>query len=109
MLVSNAMAIYHGIFNLIKSRYSSKLPWYFYNTGQNYHNILTLEKGGATVNYCNSFITLAPGEFERQKVGRSEWQGVKPLIFKISEDYTGNCPMLMLTNTVEPASWANFS
>jgi hypothetical protein len=31
-------------FNLRKSGYSSKLPWYFYNTGQKYQGILTLEK-----------------------------------------------------------------
>ncbi len=61
------------------------------------------------VNYCDSFITLAPGEFESKKIGKSEWQGVKPFIFLISEDYTGNCAMLMLTKTVEPASWADFS
>ncbi len=61
------------------------------------------------VNYCDSFITLAPGEFERQKVGKSEWQHVNPLTFVIPEDYTGNCAMLMLTKTVEPASWADFS
>jgi hypothetical protein len=47
-------------FNLRKSRYCSKLPWYFYNTGQKYHGILTLEKGGTTVNYRGIFITLAP-------------------------------------------------
>ena len=40
--------------------YHRKLPWYFYNTGQKYHGILTLEKGGTTVNYCSIFITLAP-------------------------------------------------
>jgi hypothetical protein len=61
MLVSNTMVIYHGIFNLRKSRYCSKLPWYFYNTGQTYHGILTLEKGGTMVNYCSIIITLAPG------------------------------------------------
>ncbi len=32
----------------------------FYNTGQTYHGILTLEKGGTTVNYHGIFITLAP-------------------------------------------------
>jgi hypothetical protein len=46
-------------YNLRKSRYCSKLPWYFYNTGQKYHSILTLEKGGTMVNYCGIFITLA--------------------------------------------------
>jgi hypothetical protein len=60
------MVIYYGIlpwyFNLRKSRYCTKLPWYFYNSGQKYHGILTLEKGGATVNYRSIFITLAPGE-----------------------------------------------
>jgi hypothetical protein len=39
----------------------SKLPWYFYNTAQKYHGILTLEKGGTMVNYRGIFITLAPG------------------------------------------------
>jgi hypothetical protein len=56
---------YHGnlplYFNLRKSRYRSKLPWYFYNTGQKYHGILTLEKGGAPVNYRGIFITLVTG------------------------------------------------
>ncbi len=47
-------------FNLRKSRYCSKLPWYFYNTGQKYHGILTLEKEGTTVNYRSIFTTLAP-------------------------------------------------
>ncbi len=61
MLESITMVIYHGIFNLRKSRYYSKLPWYFYNTGQKYHSILTPEKGGTTVNYHGIFITLAPG------------------------------------------------
>ncbi len=53
---------YHGnlpwYFNLRKRGYCSKLPWYFYNTG---HSILTLEKGGTTVNYGSIFITLCPG------------------------------------------------
>ncbi len=53
MLVSN---------NFRKSRYCSKLPWYFYTTGQKYHGILTLEKYGTTVNYRGIFITLAPGD-----------------------------------------------
>ncbi len=56
---------YHGnlpwCFNFRKSRYCSKLPWYFYNMSQKYHGILTLEKGGTTVNYDSIFITLAPG------------------------------------------------
>jgi hypothetical protein len=47
-------------FNLRKSRYCSKLPWYFYNTGNKYHGILTLQKGGAPVNYCGIFKTLTP-------------------------------------------------
>jgi hypothetical protein len=34
---------------------------YFNNTGQKYHSILTLEKGGTTVNHRGIFITLAPG------------------------------------------------
>jgi hypothetical protein len=53
-------------FNLRKSRYCSKLPCYFYNTGQKYFkSILTLEKGGTTVNYLGIFMTLAPGAVER--------------------------------------------
>jgi hypothetical protein len=48
-------------FNLRKSKYCSKLPWYFYNIDQKYHGILTLEKGGTTVNYRHIFITLCPG------------------------------------------------
>ncbi len=55
MLVSNTMVIY-----LRKSRYCSKLPGYFYNTGQKYHSILTPQKGGTTVNYHSIFTTLAP-------------------------------------------------
>ncbi len=46
-------------FNLRKSRYCSKLQWYFYNTGQKCNGILTLGKGGTMVNYHNIYITLA--------------------------------------------------
>ncbi len=56
---------YHGnlpwYFSLRKSRDCSKLTWYFYNTGQKYQGILTVEKGGTTVNYHGIFITLALG------------------------------------------------
>ncbi len=58
MLVSNTMVLLPWYFNPRKSRHCSKLPWYFYNTGQKYHSIWTLEKGGTTVNYCGIFITF---------------------------------------------------
>jgi hypothetical protein len=48
-------------FNLRKSRYCSKLSWYFYNTGQKYHGILTLEKEAATVKYWGIFYKIGPG------------------------------------------------
>jgi hypothetical protein len=61
-LLWNVGIKYHGnlerYFNLRKSRYCSKLPWYFYNTGQKYHSILTPENGGTTENYRGIFITL---------------------------------------------------
>jgi hypothetical protein len=54
---------YHGnlpwYFNLGKSRYCNKLPWYFCNAGQKYPAILTLEKGGTTINYCRKLTALA--------------------------------------------------
>ncbi len=53
MLVSNTLVIYLCILTLERVG-NSKLPWYFYNTGQKY--ILTLEKGGTTVNYHGIFI-----------------------------------------------------
>ncbi len=56
----NNLLPFHGN-TVILSRYCSKLPWYFYNTGQKYHGILTLESGGTMVNYCSIFIALAPG------------------------------------------------
>jgi hypothetical protein len=49
--------------NLRKSRYCSKLPWYFYNTGQNiprYFNARRRRYHGKLLRYC--FITLAPGQ-----------------------------------------------
>jgi hypothetical protein len=59
MLVSNTMVIYHGVSALEKVGTAGTLQWYFYNTGQKYHRILTLEKGGTMVNYHGIFITLA--------------------------------------------------
>jgi hypothetical protein len=59
MLVSNTMAIYHGILTLEKV--GTTVNDQFFNTGQKYHSILTIEKGGTTVNYQGIFIKLAPG------------------------------------------------
>ncbi len=109
-LLWNVGIKYHGnlpwYFNLRKSRCCSKLPWYFYNTGKKYHGILTLEKGGTTVNYHSIFITLAPGlmlnklneaDSAMHSITEIKIDGLKPGANVIKNLYVCNLQILVIS------------
>jgi hypothetical protein len=61
-IILYTLVIYWHILILDKECTRVNYRGMFYNTGQKYDGILTLEKVGIMVNYWGIFITLAPGE-----------------------------------------------